>query len=165
MPNSKCFYHVQHTGKPWGDYGNTLIAGWALRQGVDSHSRLFDREAPLELERTGPFAPEITLTGMASIVVTDNCKLKMSGVSPSLEFRPVLKKLVVMSDWHNWDWNADKPQAYPDEGEPENYVMGQPHSEDAAAQWDRCGNSASTRVLGLTSTCNVLLGSRRSEFI
>ncbi|MEM7478960.1 MAG: hypothetical protein AAF483_28590 [Planctomycetota bacterium] len=135
------FFKVGHRNL-WGDYGRVLIAGIGLRQGIDSHTRLFDREAPIELERTGPFAPSIMLVGQASIVVTDECKQQINDDCPGLVFKPVVKKLIVMSDWEDWEWDRDEPEEYPKEGEPENYVMSQPHSQEAAAEigrlWELC---------------------------
>jgi hypothetical protein len=131
MSNSLSFYQVKHR-KIWGDYSRILIAGSALRRGNDSNTRLYDRTAPLLLERTGPFVPSITLPGTNNIVVTDACRRLMLEDCPGLIFKPVIKQLIVMSDWEDWDWDASEPEEYPPFGEPENYIIGQAHSEDAA---------------------------------
>ncbi len=38
---------------------------------------------------------------------------------------------IVELNWHTWDRNADHPQQYP-QGDPEMYLIGQPHSPTAA---------------------------------
>lgn len=129
MTKSPSFFRVQHRNL-WGDYGHILIAGIAVRRGKNRH----DRDAPLLLQRTGPFAPSVTLPGTKNIVITDNCRGRIAIDRPEVEFRPVVKQRIVFSCWENWDWEEDEPEEYPEEGEPENYIMNQPHSDEAAAE-------------------------------
>ena len=89
----------------------------------------------VELYRTGPFVPPISLPGISDIVVTDafRSKLETSGLA-GLRFHPLIKKQIVYSEWHTWDREAEEPFEYPEEGEPENYIDGQLHSTAIAKQ-------------------------------
>ncbi len=49
-------------------------------------------------------------------------------------FQTVDKKQIVELHWEEWDLNAPEPASYPETGEPEGYVIGQPHSPEAAEQ-------------------------------
>ena len=110
------------------------MAGMAVRRGKDAHARLYDRTSSLMLERTGPFTPAVTLPGWNNIVVTDECRQRICDDGVEIEFRPVIKERIVYSEWEDWDWDEDEPEEYPEEGEPENYVMDQPHSDEASAE-------------------------------
>jgi hypothetical protein len=46
----------------------------------------------------------------------------------------VSKVRIVEYDWHNWDLNAEEPEEYPDEGEPEVYILARRHSEKLATE-------------------------------
>jgi hypothetical protein len=99
------FYIINTPKHPWGDYGYILTQGMAHRgdSGI------------LEIERTGPFVPAVTMPGIGEIVVTE-------------------KLLIVSSDWNLWDQDADEPREHTESGEPEDYVLGQPHSVEADEQ-------------------------------
>lgn len=125
MTNPPSFFRVRHR-RLWGDYGQVLIAGMAARRD--------DRSTPLSLERTGPFAPAISLPGRRNIVVTDDCKQRIEVSCPESEFRSVVKERIVFSAWEEWDWDDERPEEMPEGGEPENYVMGKSHSDDAASE-------------------------------
>lgn len=108
----------------WGDYSDILIAGLA-----------FDRDPEngmLQLERTGPFIPPITLPD-ANVVVTEGFKTQLedSGLS-GLDFWPVFKKRIVHLEWERWDLSADEPKEYPKSGEPEDYILRRKHSPQIA---------------------------------
>ena len=110
----------------WGDYGDIL------QHGMTSH---LPREGDLlALERTGPFIPPITFPGIGDVVLTSGAKdlLQSSGLS-GFDVRPVRKILTVELHWENWDWSAEEPEQYPDSGEPEDYILGQPDSPSASA--------------------------------
>jgi hypothetical protein len=89
----------------------------------------------MQLERTGPYIPPVSFPGLGEIVLTSNAKslLESSGLT-GYALRPVDKKLIVELHWEKWDLNAPEPASYPDTGEPEGYVLGQPHSSEAAEQ-------------------------------
>jgi hypothetical protein len=114
------------TPKSWGDYGSILEHGMA--------SHLPGTNAKLALERTGPFIPPITLPGIGDIVLTSDARqsLESSGLS-GFSFLPIEKVLIVELRWENWDLGAEEPAEFPDSGEPEDYILGQPHSLAAAA--------------------------------
>ncbi|MFN8442779.1 MAG: hypothetical protein U0175_18530 [Caldilineaceae bacterium] len=87
----------------------------------------------VQLERFGPYIPPITFPYGATIV-TDQLRQRVqeeqfTGVS----FRSVSLYHIVKLDWHLWDRNAEEPPEYPEGGEPENYLLNQPHSPDAAS--------------------------------
>jgi hypothetical protein len=111
----------------WGDYGRILQHGMT--------SRLSREEGLLALERTGPFIPPITLPGIGDIVLTSAAResLEASGLR-GFDFRPVRKVLIVELHWENWDLAAKEPQQFPDTGEPEDYILGQPNSPTASAE-------------------------------
>jgi hypothetical protein len=48
-------------------------------------------------------------------------------------FAPVEKKLIVELPWETWDLHAEEPAELPESGEPEDYILGKPHSPTAAA--------------------------------
>jgi hypothetical protein len=111
----------------WGDYGDILQNGMA--------AHLARRDGKMQLERTGPYIPPVTLPGLGGIVLTSNARslLDSSGLT-GYTFRPVDKKLIVELHWENWDLSAPEPAFHPDSGEPEDYILGQPHSPEAAEQ-------------------------------
>ena len=110
----------------WGDYGDIL------QHGMTSHSPR--KDGRLALERTGPFIPPITQPGIGDVVLTSPARqlLESSGLS-GFSFRPVEKVLTVEVRWENWDLNAEQPPYFPDSGEPEDYILGQPDSPAASA--------------------------------
>jgi hypothetical protein len=123
------FYTIEKPRHRWGDCYNILMHGMSCH---------LDRaDGKIQLERTGPFVPPISLPGISDIVVTDafRQKLETSGLE-GLRYQAIIKKLIVKSDWHTWDLQASKPQVYPDEGEPENYILGQRHSPETSEEMD-----------------------------
>ncbi len=110
----------------WGDYGDIL------EHGMTAH--LPREDGMLSLERTGPYIAPITFPGLGDVVLTAPARanLEASGLS-GFSFRPVVKKLIVDLHWEAWDLSADEPAEYPEGGEPENYILGRPHSPIATA--------------------------------
>lgn len=109
----------------WGDYAHIL------QHGMVCHSpRVGDL---LALERTGPYVPPITFPGIGDIVLTSGAKelLGSSGLT-GFVFQPVAKVLTVELHWENWNLSAAEPAYYPDFGEPEDYILGQPNSPSAS---------------------------------
>ena len=109
----------------WGDYGRALVTG--LTWNLDRTA-----EGLLQLERTGPFVPPVTVTSWDELLFTADAKAEMenSGLW-SLDFRPVVLARIVNLAWHEWDLTSDHPAKYPAGGEPENYVLGRKDSEAA----------------------------------
>ena len=98
----------------------------------------------IQLERTGPYIPPISFPGIGDIVVTDEFRrqLESSGLS-GLRFQPVIKKHIAHLDWRRWDLTAKRTPEYPEGGEPENYILGRPHSPEISDQmgdlWELLG--------------------------
>ncbi len=118
---------------PWGDYGSIL---W---NGMSAHLPRVDGK--LQIERTGPFVPAVTFPGLGTVVVRDALKKRLvaSGLT-GLSFRPVILARVVELHWENWDVNATHPAEYPEDGEPESYILDRPHAprlaEEIGPMWE-----------------------------
>lgn len=143
------FYTLEKQGHSWGDYYDILMHGMSCHLGRDG--------GRIQLERTGPFVPPISLPGIGDVVITDAFRKKLEGSGlEGLRFQPVIKKLIVQSDWHQWDRQTEEPSEYPDGGEPENYILEKPHSALVAKQmgdlWELLLNE-SARVYGAKSVC------------
>ena len=87
------------------------------------------KNGKIQLERTGPFVPPMSLPGAVDAVVTDSFRLEMekSGLT-GIEFQTVIKKRIVKLNWREWDLAKPEPPTYPDNGEPEEYILGKLHS-------------------------------------
>jgi hypothetical protein len=111
----------------WGDYGDIL------QHGMGAHSAR--RDGRMQLERTGPYIPQVTFPGLKGFVLTSAARLLLesSGLT-GCTFRPVDKKLIVELHWEEWNLSAPEPASYPKTGEPEDYILGQAHSPEAAKQ-------------------------------
>lgn len=111
----------------WGDYGHILINGMSCH--------LPRKDSLIQLERTGPFIPPITLPGIGDIVVTSAFKEELEQ-SPftQLAFAPVNKARIVEYHWEQWDRTSDEPDDFPDGGEPEDYILLRPHSPRTAKE-------------------------------
>jgi hypothetical protein len=125
------FYRLRQTSF-WGDYGRILIAG--LPGPRD------EATGQIILRRTGPFTPPIifTIGGLGYVVlVTESFRTKlMSAGFGELVFRPTIKKQIVSSSWQHWDRKTRLPPELPESGEPEEYILGQPHSEQTASEME-----------------------------
>ncbi|MGB7282081.1 MAG: hypothetical protein WBE13_07465 [Candidatus Acidiferrum sp.] len=88
----------------------------------------------MALERTGTFIPPITFPGIGDIVLTSAARNLLNSSSlTGFEFQPVRKAHIVELHWEKWDLNAAEPPQFPDSGEPEDYILGQPGSPTASA--------------------------------
>jgi hypothetical protein len=94
-----------------------------------------------------------------AVLVTESFRKKLSSANfGELQFRPTIKKHIVSIPWHTWDrnarlpWEAEVPGERPEEGEPENYISGQRHSPEAAAEmediWEFSAPVVSCKVQG-----------------
>lgn len=112
----------------WGDYGKILI------HGMSAH--LSRKDGSIQLERTGPFVPSITMPGLGDVVITAEFKEELEAlpISTGLDFKPVSKARIVEYRWESWDLNREEPVEYPEEGEPEDYILSRPHSPEMARQ-------------------------------
>lgn len=123
------YFRLGDKGSPWGDYGNILVSGMTAHLGREN--------GLLQLERTGPFLPSIVQSGIGDLIVADSFRKKILQENFAfIEFRPVIKKHIVFVDWTAWDLNAEEPAFYPESGEPEDYILGQPHSKEIAEQME-----------------------------
>jgi len=126
MSTSPVCFILKRPIAPWGDYGNILLHGMSAHLGREN--------GKIQLERTGPFIPPISFPGIGDLVITDKLRqrLETSGLS-GLKFQPVIKRLIVWCPWDEWDQSASEPAEYPESGEPEDYILGQEHSDEASA--------------------------------
>jgi hypothetical protein len=122
------WYRLAGARAPWSDYGAILVSGMTAHQPRTA-------EGLLQMERTGPFVPPVTVAGPGDLLVTDAFRGQMEQ-SPlaGLGFRAVIKTRIVRLDWQRWDLAAGDPTEYPDGGEPEDYILGRPHDPALAAQ-------------------------------
>jgi hypothetical protein len=109
--------------KDWGDYGDIL------QHGMSAH--LPEKDGKICLERTGPYIPPITFPGPIVLTTEGRQLLESSGLS-GCSFRPVEKAHIVELHWEKWDLNLDWPPKLPDSGEPEDYILAEPHSASAS---------------------------------
>jgi hypothetical protein len=120
------FYRVASRNL-WGDYGSILISGMSRH--------LPRKDNLIQLERTGPFIPPITLPGLGDIVVTSDFQSELEASSfTQLTFAPVSKAKIVEYHWEQWDRTSEEPAEYPETGEPEDYILAHPHSSPIADQ-------------------------------
>lgn len=131
MPN--VFFQIL-PGKLWGDYGLILVHGESLRKSDDCDERLYNRDLPLTLDRTGPFVPPLFLSSLFNaLIVPEASRQILLETYPGLfRFRPVELRKAVWIEWHHWDFDADLPEQLPVDGEPENYLEKGSPSKDAA---------------------------------
>jgi hypothetical protein len=77
--------------------------------------------------------PPITFPGIGDIVVTDSFRLRLEAAAfRGVSFQPVIKAHVVNLPWHTWDRSAELPPEMPESGEPEDFLLGAPHSPETA---------------------------------
>jgi hypothetical protein len=117
----------------WGDYGTTLARGL--------HAKRDQQSGLLQMERVGPFAPPMIFSIEAMVgfvvLVTQSFREKLEAANfGELTFRPTIKKHIVRVPWETWDRQTRLPPVLPDSGEPEEYVLGQRHSEQTAAEME-----------------------------
>ena len=125
MNSNPTIYILRYPELPWGDYGHLLHCGMTVHLGRSNDL--------LQLERTGPFVPPISIPD--DVVVTDRFKkaIEKSGLT-GFAFKPVIKKHIVKLEWEKWDKSSEDPPEFPESGEPEDYILERNHSEELAAQ-------------------------------
>lgn len=114
------YYIIKNQEMPWGDYGNMLFSGLLNVMDEDYN----DLDVP-ELERTGPYIPDIYIANRHNIVVVEFVRnlIEKSEISGIKGFRYVLKKKIVNINWQTWDKNKKDPFFYPKSKEPEDYIL------------------------------------------
>lgn len=119
-------YYSVLSGEPWGDYGRILVHGVT--------TALPRKDGQLQLERTGPTVPPISLPQWNEMLVVDHVKQQLESLNlPDVQFREVIKARIVDLDWSNWDRELDLPPLPPYQldgeiGGASDYVLSRPHS-------------------------------------
>ena len=129
-PDDSGGFRVVRPDAPWGDFGRIL------RHGMSAHlEREGGEGGAIRLERAGPYVPPITLPGIRDLIVTDEVKRSMesAGFRGVAVLRVTLERIVDLP-CHEWDWKAPNPEFFPDDGEPETYILGREHSTELAEQ-------------------------------
>jgi hypothetical protein len=141
------FFILGKANDPWGDYGDSLMHGDAGRSA----------DGALQLQRAAPFVPSISFPGLPGIIVTDRFRHDLEE-SPlqGITFESIEKHRIVNIAWHDGSRNTDEPPEYPETGEPEDYILGQPHDPRLAEQigdlWElvppkMCYTTRKTRIV------------------
>src|SRR5689334_10501764 len=91
---------------PWGDYGSILVHGMSAHLGrVDGR---------LQIERTGPYVPGVSPSGIGNVIVTDPVRACIEGAALSgCSFIAVDKATIVDLSWSDWDLAAELPPVIP----------------------------------------------------
>lgn len=122
---SQRFFILREKSDPWGDYGDILMHGMSAHLGPI--------DGLIQLERTAPFIPPISFPGIGDIIVTDELRQSLENSAlKGFEFRDVIKARIVDLPWHDGTRETEEPPTYPNEGEPEGYILDLPHSQKAA---------------------------------
>ncbi len=122
------YYMFRNKKMPWGDYGNTLLVGYAFPS-EDNANEIF-------IERAGPFVPPV-YTWANMLLVSDSFKKKLEKSDLSgFRFQETIFKKIVHIDWMKWDLEAKEPKIYPSGGEPENYIAKRKHNTEVAEEME-----------------------------
>lgn len=143
---------------PWGDYGHILYHGMSMHASRSG--------GKIRLERTGPEIFPITFP--IDVIVTDEFRraFEKSGLR-GVQFRPVIKHHIVELDWSAWDTAEDEAPEMPGSGEPEDYILGRPHSPSAAAAmpelWELSTSEESSADVRYLPTTHVIALSAKAK--
>ncbi|QSW91431.1 hypothetical protein J0383_11655 [Flavobacterium endoglycinae] len=123
------FYIFKNKEMPWGDYGDTLLVGYAYPDEKD--------ESKILIERTGPFVPPV-YTWAKMILISDTFKQKLEKSDlKGFEYQETVFHKIVNLDWTKWDLDTEDPKIYPNGGEPENYILSRKHSPETAEKMEK----------------------------
>ena len=110
----------------WGDYADILVHGMTCHQ---------DRkDGYLQLERLGPFVPDVTFPGISDVILTDRAKQQLEAALPGLVFNKVLSLHIVRLDWSAHPPHLEEPPFMPESGEPEDYILAGAHDPELERQ-------------------------------
>jgi hypothetical protein len=118
-------FFVVNAPEVWGDHLTTAVVGMT--------SHLPRRHGRLQLERAGPIAPPLSVSGN-DLIVNEEAKqrLEESGLG-TFEFVPVIKAKIVELHWEDWDRSRPLDEEVVVE-DPEYTIISRRHSERAAEQ-------------------------------
>ena len=152
------YYILENKTGPWGDYGDILFTGflntftyekikvkktmrgkkingkYTFEERMVEESNMIDLEYP-ELERAGPYIPEIYRVNSTYIVMIDRVKqiLENSEITGIQNLKKVIKKKIVDINWTEWDNFDDKIYDLIEEtetGEPEDLIWKAENNEE-----------------------------------
>ena len=119
------YFTTDTPSAPWGDYGHILTHGMSRRA----------EGGTVLVERTGPYVPPLSQPfGECAILTADFAALLEASGLTGFTIKPAKKSHIVRVPWQEWDLKADGPAFYPEGGEPENYILEQPHCDETAAR-------------------------------
>ena len=80
---------------------------------------------------------EVNWGDYGDILLTDSVKKKIEiSDLKGFQFKPVIKQHISLVDWTTWNLEKEDPEFYPDNGEPENYILSLQHSQKLADQME-----------------------------
>jgi hypothetical protein len=125
LVNRKYFHLSPAIPPAWGGYGIMLIHGMSP-DGRTHHGLL-------QLERSGPFIPPLSVPGLSGAVVANDFRraLEQSQLT-GLGFQPVVKKHIVEHNWQSWSEADFFASLQATKGEPEDLIRSYPHSPATA---------------------------------
>ena len=115
------FFLIRGAEQPWGEWGEMLWSGlsWDLKNGFG-------------IERTGPFSPELYISG-GSLIFTEEARRSYRALGlTGLEFITIPKRKVIGLDWRNWSLDQDVG-AYIDKeqfAQPEDFILQTPDNQE-----------------------------------
>lgn len=118
------FYRL-NPPKFWGDYSSQFVFGFVAPP--------FRERGKMVLHRTGPFIPPIAVSHGG--YVTDSFRDEISKAFPSVNFRGVLCRKVVRSNWHTWP-RKPTPTIFRRFNEPGSFITNGVHDEALAAEME-----------------------------
>ena len=96
---------------------------YTYKERIIEEENIVDLDCP-ELERTGPYIPEIYIANSTFIVMIDMVKeiFEKSGLTGIKNIKKVIMKKIIDINWTEWDVNKEA-KFYPKSGEPEDYIL------------------------------------------
>lgn len=124
------YFAVESANAPWGDYGDILVNGLAETTGGTGPHAIY-------VSRTGPYVPPVTQP-FGLIIVTDDFRHELEASTlTGFDFVEAQYRKLVRLDWQAWNADADEPIAYPETGEPEDYIVEGSHDPTLLVQMPR----------------------------
>lgn len=126
------FYQLE-VEQIWGDSGNVIVHG-----SIGLHDELEGHTGPVNLERTGPCCPKLTLPGLHTLIVTDSFRKKLTE-SPfvGLSYCDVNLEKCIDMPWQNFPRNADESPVLGNGETAEDNFYRAPHSPMAASKMEK----------------------------